>query len=168
MMNEIYQRGPIACSLEATQEFYNYTGGIFIDKTGAKSPNHAISLVGFGVENGIPYWIGRNSWGSWWGEKGYFRILRGQNNLGIEIRCSWATPVNTWAKQEKHVGPSQVNLKPSGFLSERIGSCQIIKQNVEPLITSPQPFEYLNLKDLPAGWDWRNINGRNYMSWSVN
>eukprot|EP00825_Cyclidium_porcatum_P042994 TRINITY_DN5_c0_g1_i5.p1 TRINITY_DN5_c0_g1~~TRINITY_DN5_c0_g1_i5.p1 ORF type:complete len:209 (+),score=37.09 TRINITY_DN5_c0_g1_i5:271-897(+) len=45
MMNEIYQRGPITCSLDATQEFYNYTGGIFIDKSGSLNLDHAISLV---------------------------------------------------------------------------------------------------------------------------
>lgn len=68
MMNEIYQRGPIACSIDATQQFHNYTGGIFKDTTGAQDLNHVISLVGFGTENGVDYWIGRNSWGSAWGE----------------------------------------------------------------------------------------------------
>lgn len=36
MMNEIYQRGPITCSLAATKEFAEYQGGIFEDRTGAK------------------------------------------------------------------------------------------------------------------------------------
>ena len=45
----------------------NYTGGIFIDKTGAKEIDHEISVVGWGVENGVKYWIGRNSWGTYWG-----------------------------------------------------------------------------------------------------
>lgn len=101
MMNEIYQRGPIACSMDATAQFHNYTGGIFIDTTGAQDLNHVISLVGFGTENGVDYWIGRNSWGSHWGEQGYFRIVRGVNNLGIETKCAWATPLNTWSTEEK-------------------------------------------------------------------
>eukprot|EP01046_Picozoa_sp_COSAG06_P031749 COSAG06_NODE_3118_length_5830_cov_5.051649_5_plen_74_part_00 len=34
--------------------------------------------------------IGRNSWGTYWGEHGWFRIVRGTNNLGIEANCDWA------------------------------------------------------------------------------
>ena len=70
--------------MDSTAEFHKYTGGIFVDTTGAKSLNHAISIIGWGVENGKKYWVGRNSWGSWWGEKGFFRIIRGVDNLGIE------------------------------------------------------------------------------------
>jgi cathepsin X len=85
MMNEIYQRGPITCAMAVTQAFVNYTGGIFVDTTGRTNLDHDISIVGFGVDtNGTKYWIGRNSWGSYWGEKGFFRIIRGVNNLNIE------------------------------------------------------------------------------------
>jgi cathepsin X len=35
-------------------------------------------------------------------------------------------------------------------------------------VTSPRPHEYLNLKDLPKVWDWRNINNTNWLSWSRN
>ena len=45
---------------------------------------HAISVVGWGEENGTKFWRVRNSRGSAYGELGYFRIIRGVNNLGIE------------------------------------------------------------------------------------
>lgn len=59
--------------------------------------DHEISLVGWGeklLKNGstIKYWIGRNSWGSKWGEFGFFKMLRGENYLGIEDNCAWAIP----------------------------------------------------------------------------
>ena len=38
------------------------------------------------------YWIGRNSWGTYWGEDGLFRISMHKNNLGIMDSCSWAEP----------------------------------------------------------------------------
>lgn len=39
--------------------------------------NHAVNMVGFGVENGTKYWTVRNSYGADWGEEGYYRIVRG-------------------------------------------------------------------------------------------
>ena len=56
--------------------------------------NHEISLVGYGKDaaTGKEYWVGRNSWGTYWGEQGFFRIAMRENNLGIITACTWATP----------------------------------------------------------------------------
>ena len=77
------KRGPISCTIAVTEELLNYTGGIFVDTTGRKDLDHDISVVGWGSENDKPYWIIRNSWGSYWGEGGNVRLIRGQDNLGI-------------------------------------------------------------------------------------
>ena len=37
-----------------------------------------------GTENGTPYWLVANSWSTQWGEDGFFKILRGKNECGIE------------------------------------------------------------------------------------
>jgi cathepsin X len=98
MAAEIYARGPIACNVNAGP-ILEYTGGIYSDTTQSTGTDHVISIIGWGNDatSGQDYWIVRNSWGEFWGERGYFRILKGQNVLGIESYCAWATP-NTWTE----------------------------------------------------------------------
>jgi len=68
MMQEIYQRGPIACDIAVPQALDDYTGGIYCDDTGDMDIVHVVSVVGYGVEDGQKYWLVRNSWGTHWGE----------------------------------------------------------------------------------------------------
>ena len=61
------------------------------------STNHncvQVSLVGWGRDDdtGKRFWVGRNSWGTYWGEMGFFRIAMGEDNNGIENACVWAVP----------------------------------------------------------------------------
>jgi len=92
MMQELYLRGPIAATIAVTPALENYTTGVFVDKTGTKSLDHSVSIAGWGVDNGVKYWIVRNSWGTYWGEGGWARIVKGIDNLGIEANCDWAVP----------------------------------------------------------------------------
>jgi len=91
---EIFARGPVAAGIDATV-LENYTGGV-ITTTSPANIDHIVAIVGWGEENGVKYWIGRNSWGSYWGENGYFRLIRGVDALGIEDMVSWGTPKKTW------------------------------------------------------------------------
>lgn len=45
--------------------------------------NHIVAIVGYGTENGIDYWLIRNSWGTEWGLNGYGFVERHHNNMGI-------------------------------------------------------------------------------------
>jgi len=96
MKAEIYARGPIGCGIDATPEFIDdYHGGIFSQYKPDWSINHEVSVVGWGADDsGEEYWIVRNSWGTYWGELGFFRIVMGNTdyNLGIESDCDWAVP----------------------------------------------------------------------------
>jgi len=91
---EVFARGPVACSIRATTKLESYTGGIFSEFSLDVIPNHIVSIVGFGEENGVAFWVVRNSWGSYFGEQGFFRIVQGDmfENLGIELDCVWAVP----------------------------------------------------------------------------
>lgn len=97
MVKEIATRGPITCGLCVTPAFEAYASGVFVDDSGCTEEDHAISIAGYGVTaDGQKYWIGRNSWGTYWGEAGWFRLARGTNNLGVEENCDWAEPAVTW------------------------------------------------------------------------
>lgn len=84
---EIYARGPVSTAMRVYGDFYNYdTTTVY--KWDKKSPlvgGHAVRIVGWGVdENEGPFWWVANSWGPEWGIDGYFRIVRGVNEIGIE------------------------------------------------------------------------------------
>lgn len=67
---------PVSVAIEAGgKEFQLYESGIFTGSCGT-TIDHGVAAVGYGTENGIDYWIVKNSWGTGWGEAGYVRIER--------------------------------------------------------------------------------------------
>lgn len=90
---EIVARGPVAAAINADY-IDDYEGGILDVPKGEKYTNHVVSITGYGYDEKINkyYWIIRNSWGSYWGENGFMRLVAGENQLGIEGEVFWATP----------------------------------------------------------------------------
>jgi len=81
---EIYTNGPVEAAFTVYADFVNYKSGVYQHKTGAALGGHAVKILGWGVEKGTPYWLVANSWNPDWGDKGYFKILRGSDECGIE------------------------------------------------------------------------------------
>lgn len=83
---DIYHWGPCCSGFVIYEDFLDWDGfGIYEwDGVSDVVGGHAIVLMGWGEENGKKYWIVRNSWGKEWGDKGYFKILRGVNHCEIE------------------------------------------------------------------------------------
>ena len=108
IIKEVYENGPIVASLEPDYGFMFYKSGIyhspnvFAQKSQDSKPewekvDHSMALVGWGEEEIndqiVKYWILQNSWGSSWGDKGYMKLLRGTDHLGIESICESAIPI---------------------------------------------------------------------------
>ncbi len=71
----IYYQGPIVVTMAIYEDFYyHYSSGIYSYASGSLVGYHAIEAVGFDETGPEPYFIVKNSWGTGWGENGYFRI----------------------------------------------------------------------------------------------
>jgi len=96
MKAELLKNGPISCGIQATDKFETtYKGGIYNEFIAKPELNHEIAVVGWGTDEatGQEYWVGRNSWGTFWGDYGFFYMPIGtETNLGIELDCTAGIP----------------------------------------------------------------------------
>jgi len=81
---EIMNNGPVQAAFEVYQDFMSYKSGVYKHVTGSLLGGHAIKVIGWGQENGSDYWLVANSWNTSWGLDGFFKILKGKDECGIE------------------------------------------------------------------------------------
>jgi len=81
---ELMTNGPTEVSFTVYEDFVNYKEGVYQHVTGHQLGGHAVRMLGWGEEDGTPYWLIANSWNTDWGDNGTFKILRGHNECGIE------------------------------------------------------------------------------------
>lgn len=93
-MQEIYTNGPVETAFTVYEDFLTYKSGVYRHRTGGELGGHAVKIVGWGVENGLKYWKIANSWNPNWGDQGYFKILRGTDECGIEDQVCAGIPKN--------------------------------------------------------------------------
>jgi len=76
--------GPVEGAFSVYEDFLTYKTGVYSHTTGQMLGGHAIKVLGWGVDSGTPYWWVANSWNEDWGDQGFFKIKRGNNECGIE------------------------------------------------------------------------------------
>lgn len=80
--SEIFSHGPVEGAFTVYNDFFNYQSGVYVPTSTDVAGGHAIKILGWGTENGTPYWLCANSWGPSWGMSGFFKIKQGV--CGIE------------------------------------------------------------------------------------
>eukprot|EP00271_Cylindrocystis_brebissonii_P014717 TRINITY_DN36195_c0_g1_i1.p1 TRINITY_DN36195_c0_g1~~TRINITY_DN36195_c0_g1_i1.p1 ORF type:complete len:357 (-),score=83.92 TRINITY_DN36195_c0_g1_i1:1083-2153(-) len=84
---------PVSIAYEVASDFRLYAGGVYssdLCRSGSDTVNHAVVAVGYNMEGpGLPYYIVKNSWGTTWGEEGYFNIEMGKNMCGLATCSSY-------------------------------------------------------------------------------
>jgi C1A family cysteine protease len=76
-------RGPVVGGLAVFQDFFAYTGGVYKHVSGSLAGYHAVSVVGY--DDSQKCWICKNSWGSSWGESGFFRMGYGEAEMDTQF-----------------------------------------------------------------------------------
>lgn len=92
IQTDIMTNGPVEVAFTVYEDFLTYKSGVYHHVKGKELGGHAVKMIGWGVENNIPYWLIVNSWNTSWGENGLFKIKRGCNECGLEDQVYAALP----------------------------------------------------------------------------
>lgn len=95
--NILSSKGPMVAGMAVYEDFRSYRSGVYRHVTGAFVGYHAISVVGY--DDAQQCWICKNSWGTGWGENGFFRIGYGDSQIDtsfafydIDVKCPDVAP----------------------------------------------------------------------------
>jgi cathepsin B len=144
IMQAIMAEGPVEAAFTVMSDFENYASGVYKSTSSKELGGHAIRIVGWGLDNGLKYWKVANSWNPFWGESGYFRIVRGTDECGIEDDVTASSTGAAWS------GPG---LAPAPAPTPHPGNCGDEQTQVmcESTTTGGKDCEWCYLKALGLG-----------------
>jgi len=137
-------KGPLIVAVDAKLWSF-YGGGIFNSCPRDATINHAVVLVGYGIEGSKGYWLLRNSWGRDWGQDGYIQLTRSMH-----------------AKSDKFCGMDKFPQEGSACDGETdpvkvCGMCGLLYEPVLPIVTGvnkPSNFEEIIQSVKTKKWEW--------------
>jgi len=119
LLHVVGTHGPVAVTISVSccptnNAFMSYSGGVirassnnggsgynWWDSFGRRlqfcEPDHAVLIVGYNTQNSVDYWIVKNSWGTSWGDSGYFYVERGSDTCRIESGAVMASGVEAYS-----------------------------------------------------------------------
>lgn len=93
-MEALLTKGPLTVSIDASADDMSfYKSGVYANPACATEESeldHAVMLSGYGEQDGVPYWIVKNTWSTYWGEEGYLRVSRRPDDCGISSQVMYA------------------------------------------------------------------------------
>jgi cathepsin B len=162
---EIYKLGPVTSAMIMYSDFYTFDAKNSIyewDTTSEEVGAHAVEIIGWGETKEKKYWIIKNSWGEEWGDKGYFKMIRGVNNCEIEENVITGIPdyfypldykntiINRFSESNKSIEDrNKLTLQltqPGGGIDTTVGYSRRILA-VMPWIDSKRPIDLNKLPD---------------------
>ncbi|XP_025204220.1 cathepsin B-like [Melanaphis sacchari] len=94
IQKDVLVYGPIEASFDVYDDFLSYKSGVYVRTENASYlGGHAVKLIGWGEEYGVPYWLMVNSWNEDWGDNGLFKIQRGTNECRVDYSTTGGVPV---------------------------------------------------------------------------
>jgi hypothetical protein len=72
MKQALIDHGPLIICIHFSKDFFYYFGGVYTPRFGGHGGGHVVAIVGY--DDSKSCWIVKNSWGTKWGEKGWFRM----------------------------------------------------------------------------------------------
>lgn len=175
----IFCWGPVSSGMDVYPDFYTFNPKEEIYEWNGEGPRvggHAVEIMGWGIETtgrnrGKKYWLIKNSWGTEWGDGGYFKMIRGTNNCKLEENIITGVPdffypegfhltpnVDYWlenpkAKFERHEISDQIDITGGGLDSTNGFTRRVIL--TRPWLNLNRPVD---IQDLPRWSDF--IAGR--------
>merc|ERR1719421_1542051 len=113
VMAALLKHGPLSVAFNVGPDTIYYDSGIintdYCKANSVDDLDHAINLVGYGTDKktGLKYWTLRNSWSTYWGDQGYFRVVRGEKDCGVTTDAGFVV-VDGTAQPEQSVQDEMV------------------------------------------------------------
>ena len=112
----LYKYGTITIGIDTKNDYIdNYIDGVFDESLCGTDIDHAVAIVGYTHDS----WIVKNSWGTDWGDRGFFRLKRGVNACGLAEYVAYITGARVEHKA-KSTGPFVADDPPDWGLDPRL------------------------------------------------